>query len=119
MKASAQYNDFKGTSAADISDHEKLEGVLDRLGVDTSRYKAVGARFFSGTNGFFSGSILAEDQQKSSDGESHVVEISVELDRAAFFDMFKRLDVVLVSRFASLENVDVRNTINLDEAAAQ
>ena len=52
MKASVQYGDFKGTSAADISDHEDLEAVAEWFGVDTSRYKPVGDRSFPVTRTF-------------------------------------------------------------------
>lgn len=115
MKASVQYGDFKGTSAADISDHESLEAVLDRLGADTARYKPVGARFYSGYEDFFSGSIIALDQNQSSEGEPYLVEINLEFSKDDFFEMFKRMDVVLLSRFTEYGDVEARDTINLSE----
>ena len=45
MKASTQYNDFVGTTAADISDHSNLTDFLNGRGVDTERYEPIGASF--------------------------------------------------------------------------
>ncbi len=115
MKASVQYGDFKGTSAADISDHENLEAVLGRLGVDTARYKPVGVRFYSGYKDFFSGSIIALDQNQSSDKEPYLIEINLQFSRDDFFDMFKRLDVVLLSRFTEYDDAELKDTIHLGE----
>lgn len=115
MKASVQYGDFKGTSAADISDHEDLEAVLQRLNVDTDQYEPVGASFYFGYSDFFSGYIIARDNTKSTEKEPYLVQIDLGFDRDEFFDMFKRLDVVFESRFEDFVNVDVKDTIHLDE----
>jgi hypothetical protein len=115
MKASVQYGDFKGTSAADISDHENLESVLNRLDVDTNQYEAVGASFYSGTNNFFVGYIIVLDKNRSSDDNPYLVKIDTGFDKDQFFEMFKRLDVVLESRFKNYDGVDVKDTIHLEE----
>jgi hypothetical protein len=53
MKASTQYNDFIGTSAADISDHSDLNEYLSSRGVDIDRYIAIGASFYAGLNNLY------------------------------------------------------------------
>lgn len=63
MKASVQYNDFIGTSAADISDHTNLNEFLASRGVDTDRYNAIGASFYVGYSDFFSASIICIDNE--------------------------------------------------------
>lgn len=115
MKASVQYCDFKGTSAADISDHENLEKILNRIGIDTDKYEPIGAKFYFGYSDFFSGQIIALDKSKSSENEPYAVEIELGFNRDEFFDMFKRLNVVLVSRFSKHDEFSIKDTIHLDE----
>lgn len=114
MKASVQYGDFNGTSAADISDHENLEEVLKRLNIDTDQYKPVGARFYFGYSDFFSGHIIARDNSRSTENEPYLVQFELGFDRDEFFDMFKRLDVVFESRFEDFRNFEVNDTIHLN-----
>jgi hypothetical protein len=115
MKASVQYGDFKGTSAADISDHEDLEAAARRFGIDTSRYEPLGVRFYSGYKDFFSGSILALDRSQSTESEPYIVEIILDVSRDEFFDMFKRFDVVLLRRFTDYSESEVKDTIHLED----
>lgn len=115
MKASVKFGDLKGTSAADLSDHEDLEAVLQRLSVNTDQYEPVGASFYFGYSDNFSGYIIARDNSKSSDNEPYLVQINLGFDRDEFFDMFKRLNVVFESRFEDFEKVDVRDTIHLND----
>ena len=115
MKASVQYGDFKGTSAADISDHESLEEVAERIGIDLSRYEPVGVNFYFGYSDFFSASFIARDKEKSTDDDPYMVKINHDLSRDEFFDMFKRLDVVLYSRFTDHDEGEVRDTVNLED----
>lgn len=70
MKASVQYNDFIGTSAADISDHTDLNKFLSSRGVDTDRYDAIGASFYVCYSDFFSASVICIDQEQSTSDKS-------------------------------------------------
>lgn len=115
MKASVQYGDFKGTSAADISDHESLEAAAKRIGIDTSRYKPIGISFYSGYSTFFSAQVLALDLNRSSEDEPYIVEIRTELSREDFFRMFKRLNVVMLTRFANYEGSEVNDSLTLED----
>ncbi len=115
MKASVQYGDFKGTSAADISDHVNLEKVINRLGIDTDKYEPIGAKFFFGYSDIFSGQIIALDRSKSSENEPYIVEIELGFNRDEFFDLFKRLNVVLISRLSKHDEFSIKETIHFDE----
>lgn len=98
MKADVSYNDFRGTSAADISDHTDLNEFLRSRGVDTDRYQAIGASFYAGYEDFFSASILCLDKEKSTPQKPHTVKLGFEKDikRKEFFGLFKRMSVVLL-----------------------
>lgn len=115
MKASVQYGDYKGTAAADISDHESLEAAAERFGIDTSRFDPIGVSFYSGYEDFFSGSILALDKNNSAENDPYIVQIGFDVSREEFFGMFKRFNVVLESRFTDYEDVDVRDSIRLED----
>ena len=65
MKASVQYNDYLGSSAADISDHTTLNKFIENRGVSTERYNAIGAEFYAGYSDFFTASIICEDKEVS------------------------------------------------------
>lgn len=96
MKADTQYNDFIGTSAADISDHNDLKKFLKSKGVDTNRYEPIGANFYTGYDDFFTASIICRDVEQSTDDKPYVVDLSLAqgIERDEFFKLFKRLSVV-------------------------
>ena len=117
MKADVQYNDFIGTSAADISDHTDLNKYLESRGVDTNRYNSIGARFYSSYDFSFSASIICIDKQKSTTEKQHIVSISFEkdIDRDEFFDLFKRFNVVITTQFGAYENKEIDERITIEE----
>lgn len=95
MKADVQYNDFKGTAAADISDHRTLQDFLNSKKVDIAKYESFGATFYSGYNDYFDASIICRDLEKSTDQKSHIVEFHFEVTKDEFFEFFKRFNVVI------------------------
>lgn len=105
MKAQVQYNDFEGTTAADISDG--LGGVhgddLERIGkyfnLDENRFKIVGISIY-GTNEF-SISLICIDIERSTDKKEHIVSMLCEVDdeKEILDILFKRLHIVLYDRF--------------------
>lgn len=117
MKASVQYNDFKGTSAADISDHTTLKKFIENRGVDTERYKAIGAEFYAGYSDFFTASVICEDNELSTDEKKFIVSISFEneLTKDDFFELFKRFNVVITERFGGYENLEIDKEIIFDD----
>ena len=99
MKAQAnvQYNDFKGTAAADIADFSNLEVFLKSKGVDTNRYNPVGVDFFSSDDSCSYGVIC-----KDKEANNKLVEIRFESKGSydEFFSLFKRLNVILTNHGA-------------------
>lgn len=116
MKATVQYNDFIGTAAADISDHTDLNKFLAFRGVDTDRYEAIGASFYSGYCDFFSASITCIDKQKSTEQAIFITKISFkdEFDREEFFDLFKRFNVVISKKHRNYNELEIKEEIKFD-----
>jgi len=105
MEADAQYNDFVGTAAADISDFlgSKYGDDLDSFGkyfkIDETRFKVIGISIY-GTDSFYI-SFLCVDKIKSTVDKEHIVSMSIDIEnKKDILDfLFKRLHIVLHSRF--------------------
>lgn len=105
MKADVQYNDFKGTAAADISDYlgSKYGDYLGSFGklfkIDEERFRVIGISIY-GTDRFYI-SLLCVDKVKSSGEKEYIVSMSIEIENEKdILDLlFKRLHIVLHSKF--------------------
>lgn len=105
MKADVQYNDFIGTTAADISDFigmkysNGLAGFAEYFKVDQSRFEVVGVSVY-GTDDFYL-SLVCVDKKKSTPEKEHIVSMSIEVENSKdLLDLlFKRLHIVLHSKF--------------------
>ena len=117
MKASVQYDDFVGTAAADISDHTDLGRFLESKGVDIERYEAIGASFYFGENNYFSAAIICIDNEESSEKKKHIIKMRFEkkFTYAEFFNLFKRFNVVVSSKYGDYENLDIDDEIYFDD----
>ena len=115
MKADVQYNDFKGTAAADISDHTSLEDFLNDRGIDVVRFTAIGAEFYSGYSDFFSASILCVDNEKSVEQKKHIVSMEFEITKDDFFELFKRFNVVITDPFGGYDELEIDELITFNE----
>lgn len=117
MKASVQYNDFIGTSAADISDNSKLNDFLSMRGVDNLRFDAIGARFNCNYSDLFSVYIICIDKDQSTVTKKHLVEISFEknIEMAEFFDLFKRFDVIVLKKNCGYQDSIINESITIDD----
>ena len=117
MKASVQYNDLKGTAAADKSDFVWLDSVLNERGVDTDRYEVIGASFYSGYSDYFSASIICIDKERSTEEKEYIVSISFENEftKEQFFDLFKRFKVIITKRFGGYEDLEIEEEITFDD----
>ncbi len=101
MKASVQYNDFKGTVAADISDflgepaYDDLNTIGEYFNLNQERFKIVGLSIY-GTHDF-SISLICVDKEKSSPQKEFIVKMSydIERDNDILDTLFKRFHVVL------------------------
>lgn len=117
MKANVQYNDFIGTSAADISDHRSLDDFLASRGININRFESIGATFYTGYSDFFSASILCIDKKQSTKEKAHIVKIHFEseLSKEEFFDLFKRFNVIIMNKFSGFQNDEIDEEITFDE----
>lgn len=105
MKADVQYNDFKGTAAADISDFlgsryaDGLTGFAKYFKIDEDRFEIIGISVY-GTKNFYI-SFYCVDKKKSTPEKEHIVSMSMDIedDKEILSFLFKRLHVVLHSRF--------------------
>jgi hypothetical protein len=105
MKADVQYNDFVGTAAADISDYlgskygDYLESFAKFFKIDDNRFKIIGISIY-GTENFYI-SLLCIDKQRSSEEKEYIVSMSIEVEneKEVLRFLFKRLHIVLHSRF--------------------
>lgn len=103
MKANVQYNDFKGTAAADISDGlggaGDMKGLAKFFDLDEDRFTPIGISLY-GTNGF-SVSILCVDKEQSTEEKEHIVSMSYDVEnKGEIIDfLFKRLHIVLHDKF--------------------
>ncbi|MGG5505253.1 MULTISPECIES: hypothetical protein [unclassified Myroides] len=103
MKAKVQYNDFKGTVAADISDMiavnkgNYISSIGEYFGVDQERFKVVGVSLQGIQD--FELTMLCVDKVKSTPFKEHLVKMQFDLDAEGQKRMlgllFKRLNVVL------------------------
>lgn len=105
MKASVQYNDFKGTASADISDFlggaggDDMEGLAKYFDLNQERFTPIGISIY-GTNKFYV-SLVCVDKEKSTPEKEHIVKMSCEVeDEKEILDiLFKRLHIVLHNKF--------------------
>lgn len=104
MRAKVQYDDFKGTVAADISDMisankgNYISSIGEYFNVDKNRFKVVGVSLQGIEN--FELTLLCVDKEKSSIQEKDVLvkmrfDLDAEGQRKMLGLLFKRLNVVL------------------------
>jgi len=105
MKADVQYNDFRGTAAADISDFlgskygDNLKSFGKFFKLDESRFEVIGISISGTDNKYIS--LYCVDKKKSTEEKEHIVSmwIDIEDDKEILGFLFKRLQIVLHSRF--------------------
>jgi len=111
MKATVQYNDYVGSTAADISDHTTLEKYLEEINVDTKRFHPIGARFFTSYGDGCNASIICKDVADN----NSLVELRLdEMSISEFLSLFKRLEIILHLKGYEDRNIDKSITINTD-----
>ncbi|MEA4975765.1 MAG: hypothetical protein VB046_08530 [Paludibacter sp.] len=117
MKANTQYNDFIGTSAADISDHTDLRKFISSRGIDTEKYEPIGASFYHGYSDFFTASIICIDNEQSTKDKPYIVSLSFEEEftHEEFFNLFKRFDVVVSRKHDGFQDYEINEEITIDD----
>jgi hypothetical protein len=122
MKADVQYNDFLGTSAADISDFlgskhgDTLESIGKYLKVDTIRFKVIGISLYGINSTAIS--LICVDKNRSTEDKEYLVSmfIDTELDDKIIKHLFKRLHIVLYSKFEKkYQDMDADEEIRYSE----
>ena len=122
MKARTQYNDFKGSAAADISDlfgepgGDDLKSISRFFDLNQERFEPIGISLY-GTNGFHL-SLLCVDKEKSTEEKEHIVSMSCDVeDGKEIIDiLFKRLHIVLHNRFDDkYPNSDYDEEVNFSD----
>ena len=108
MKASTQYNDYKGTAAADVSDYLFIRDYLKDRGVDIERYEPVGFELYTGYSNFVSYRFICKDNYSD---ENRLVKIGFESkdNISDFLDLFKRFNVVLTWNKSDINYADWEN----------
>lgn len=104
MKASTQYTDLFGTSAADISDitahTNRFDQLADYFKINQNRFKVIGLSIY-GTRHFYV-SFICVDREKSTDEKEHIVKIHIDNEYDNILSLlFKRLQIVLYDKFDS------------------
>lgn len=111
MKATVQYNDYVGSTAADISDFTTIEKYLEEIDVDIKRYHPIGAKFFTSYGDGCNVSIICEDMTN----DNSLVELELgEMSIPDFFSLFKRLEVILHLKGFKDRDITQSIAINVD-----
>lgn len=116
MKASVQYIDFTGTSAADISDHTDLKAFLEAKGIDTKKYEPIGSKFYSSYDDHFYVYFICIDHEKTDNADDpFIVTLSFEspITRDEYFNLYKRYEVISVKEF--YEGHEIKAEVIIDD----
>lgn len=122
MKADLQYSDFVGTAAADISDFlgsiygNNIESFGKYFKLDQNRFKVIGLSIYGTENHHIS--LLCVDKHKTTDKKEHITSISIDIkdDNEFLSFLFKRLHLVLYSRFDDkYPNLNYDEELNYDD----
>ncbi len=106
-----QYNDFKGTSAADFRDFSSLDDFAKKFGIDTTKFVPRGISLYCSYDTFVSVSIICEDSER----ENKLISISLpDMPISDFLNQFKRLHVMLFNRFYEpTKEIEEFNLVNV------
>lgn len=108
--ASVQYDDFKGTVAADQSDTESMKKYLLEQDQATNDERVIGYRIsFNGNHGNeYEPRVLIYLQKGSFDAPDKIIRaVDIEMSGPKFFSFFKRFSLVLMQDRLDLSNVTV------------
>jgi hypothetical protein len=115
FSANVQYDDWKGTAAADDADARAIRKYLRENGFLNDGEFLVGFELYSGESHFAVRAFIVD----ADDFEGAVKEIAqnppvhtsireLPLSRDQFFEMFKRFNIVLTQKGLDLDGVDYR-----------
>ncbi|MCR3706748.1 MULTISPECIES: hypothetical protein [Citrobacter freundii complex] len=99
FKASVQYDDWKGSVAADDIDVGGFDSVLEKKGLKNEGEILFGIKFYSGVKFVLIEAIVGTDEQ-------NLRKVDAEMTLEEFFKNFKRFSITL-SRHGDLEDKSV------------
>jgi hypothetical protein len=108
--AGVQYNDLKGSVAADRSDNVAIVDHLAGLGVAKPRERVVGYRisFNENPGSEISTSVVFYLQEGSFDDPATIIRaIDVEMSTQKLFSFFKRFDMVMTVDGETFDDIEV------------
>ncbi|ATI40891.1 hypothetical protein CBW24_01975 [Pacificitalea manganoxidans] len=108
--AQVQYNDYRGTVAADRADDRSLKDFLEDLGLARPDEIVVGCRisFYENPGQNISGGVVVYLQTGAfGDPDVAIRAIEVNLPFDKLFSFFKRFDLVFTTDGRTYENVEV------------
>ncbi|MGQ5800924.1 hypothetical protein ACUNI4_26170 [Serratia sp. IR-2025] len=108
FKASTQYNDWKGSAAADDAENDDFSDYLGSIGILNAQETVVGITFQSAPN-FIDIDAFIKDTTTG-----NIRRINIPLSVDDFFKKFKRFSVY-ISRDGQLDGQDINFTAQEDE----
>lgn len=108
FKASTQYNDWKGSAAADDAEKDDFSDYLGSIGILNAQETVVGITFQSAPN-FIDIDAFIKDTTTG-----NIRRVNIPLSVNDFFKKFKRLSVY-ISRDGQLDGQDITFTAQEDE----
>lgn len=115
--ASVQYNDYKGTAAADRSDTLALADYLRKHGVAKDEESVVGLRLaFGGNHGHEvnPGVVVYLREGSFDDPSAHIRAIEIIMETSKLFSFFKRFDLVLTQKGVTLDETRVEGPVDVE-----
>lgn len=95
--AHVQYDDLKGTAAADRSDGETLADYLRKNSLINEGEFVINTTVYLGKDGFFNANVLLSDaddiQAALQENPVRVRSVNLDIDQQTFFSFFKRFEV--------------------------
>ncbi|MBS1494472.1 MAG: hypothetical protein JST55_13235 [Bacteroidetes bacterium] len=119
MKAGVQFDKYTGTVAADGEGEMDLKNLLVKNTDDAEKYKPIGIKIFSGNKGHFEVSVICIDKENFTESKPSAIEISLKesLSMEDFFRLFKRFELILVTKNnVGYENFEIQDILHLENA---
>lgn len=107
FKASAQYNDWQGTAAADDADQDDFSDYLRLIGKMDGQDRLLGISFYSAPNFTHVNAFISDDNDK-------IRRIAVPMSVDDFFKKFKRFSI-FISRHGDLDGKNIDLTDETEE----
>ena len=115
--ASVQYDDFKGTAAADQSDNVRLVDYLRKHDLAKENEHVVGFRLaFGGNHGheINPGVVVYLRDGSFDDPSERIRAVEISMETSKLFSFFKRFDLVLTQKGVLLDETKVEGPFSIE-----